>query len=280
LVDLLLRDRLRHLLEEDLFFGDATTELVVEPQEAEAVIVSREEGVIAGMEEARELLEMSGVRVIETVRDGSRASPGTILRMKGLNQSILMVERTMLNLISRMSGIATETSKFLEAARRVNPDVRIAATRKTAPGLRWFDKKAVALARGDTHRLALHDSILIKNNHIAAVGDLLTCIERARSRASFVKKIEVEVGSGEDAVRAAKAGADVVMLDNMPISEMKQTLSALKRRGLRGRVLVEASGSVTLDNVGEVAATGVDVISVGRLTHSPRALDVALRFVE
>lgn len=279
MVDLLLRDRLRFLLEEDLLFGDTTTELVVEPREAEAVIVSREEGVIAGIEEARELLEMSGVRVVEAVKDGSKTSPGTILRMKGLNQSILMVERIMLNLISRMSGIATETSKFLEAARKVNPDVRIAATRKTAPGLRWFDKKAVATAGGDTHRLALHDSILIKNNHIAAVGDLLTCIERARSRASFVKKIEVEVGSREDALRAAKAGADVVMLDNMTISEMKRTLSALKREGLRDKVLVEASGNITLDNVCEVAAAGVDVISVGRLTHSPRALDLALRFV-
>lgn len=279
MVDLLLRDRLRHLLEEDLFFGDVTTELVVEPREAEAVVLSREEGVIAGIEEARELLEMSGIRVTEAVKDGSKTSPGTILRMRGPNQSILMVERTMLNIISRMSGIATETSQFLEAAHRVNPKARIAATRKTAPGLRWFDKKAVALAGGDTHRLALHDSILIKNNHIAAVGDLLTCIERARSRASFVKKIEVEVSSEEDALCAAKTGVDVVMLDNMSISEIKRTMSALKRGGLRAKVLVEASGNVTLENVGDIASTGVDVISVGRLTHSPRSLDLALRFV-
>ncbi len=279
MVDPLLRDRLRYFLQEDLSFGDTTTELVVEPRQAEAVVFLREDGVVAGIAEARELLEMYEIQVTDAVEDGSKASPGPILRMKGLNRSILMVERTLLNLIARMSGVATLTSEFVEVARAVNPNVRIAATRKTGPGLRWFDKRAVALAGGDTHRLALHDSILIKNNHVAAVGDILVCIERAKSGASFMKRIEVEVGNCEDALRAARAGVDVVMLDNMPISEMKRTLAALEREGLREKVLVEASGNITLDNVCEIAATGVDVISVGALTHSPKSLDVALRIV-
>ena len=278
---LLLRERLRAFLEEDLIFGDTTTDLVIKPKEAQAEVVTHEDGVIAGVEEASELLDMCGVEVIESVKDGTKVSSGDIiLRIKGVNCTILMVERTMLNLLSRMSGIATMTTKMSEIAHGVNPKVRVAATRKTAPGLRWFDKKAVALGGGDTHRMSLHDSILIKDNHIAEVGDLVTCIERARSGVSFVRKVEVEVGNPEDAVDAARAGADMVMLDNMSLTEMKQTLSVLRDEGLREQVLVEASGNISLDNLAQVAATGVDVVSIGSLTHSPRSLDIALRFIE
>ncbi len=281
MAELLLRERLRLLLEEDLAFGDMTTELVTEPKGAHAEIVSREAGVVAGMAEAKELLEMCGIQVLHAKRDGSPMATGdTIMKISGVNRSILMVERTLLNIVSRMSGIATMTAQFLKAARKGNPKVRIAATRKTAPGLRWLDKKAVAIGGGDTHRMALHDAILIKDNHIAAVGDQVTAIERARSKASFIKKVEVEVSAPDEAVSAARAGADVVMFDNMSIHDMEMALQALDDVGLRGRVLVEASGSISLENVGEVAALGVDVISVGALTHSPRSLDLTLSFTD
>ncbi len=277
MTDFVIRDRLKAFLEEDLVFGDVTTELLVEPREVEAAVVSREGGVIAGIREAVELLDLVGIRVLESVKDGSRMPPGTILRMKGLNQRILMVERTLLNMMARMSGIATETARYVEAARRGNARVVIAATRKTAPGLRWLDKRAVEMGGGDAHRMALHDLILIKSNHVAEVGDAGECVRRAKAKGSFTRKVEVEVGTIQDALSCAKAGADIIMLDNMSIGEMSGTIKALETQGLRHAVLLEASGSISLENVSQIAGLGVDVISVGALTHSVRSLDLALR---
>lgn len=281
MVELLLREKLRLFIEEDLAFGDTTTDLIIEPKRVRAEIVSREDGVVAGMVEASELLDMCGIKVLKSRKDGSRIkADDVIMNISGVNRSILMIERTLLNLVSRMSGIATMTATFLSAARKANPEIRIAATRKTAPGLRWLDKKAVAAGGGDTHRMALHDSILIKDNHIAAVGDLATCVRRAKSKASFVRKVEVEVSTPDDAVLAAKSGADVVMLDNMTIAQMKETLTLLCDEGIRGQILVEASGKISIDDISEIASLGVDIISVGSLTHSPRSLDLTLKLVD
>jgi nicotinate-nucleotide pyrophosphorylase (carboxylating) len=276
----LLRKRLTEFLEEDLVFGDPTTDLVVGPSEVSAEVVSRQDGIAAGIEEGAELLAMQGINVVEAVIDGSPVSAGdALLRMTGQSRSILKAERTLLNLLSRMCGIATITSAYVRAARTANPGVRVAATRKTAPGLRWFDKKAVVLGGGDPHRIALHDLVLIKDNHIAAAGDLATCLERVKDKLSFARKVEVEVGNKEDALLAARAGADIVMMDNMPPDEMSSALSALEEEGLRDGVLIEASGGISLANVAEVSATGVDIVSVGRLTHSPESLDMALRLI-
>jgi len=278
-VDYLLRNKLTSILEEDLALGDITTEILIEPKTAEAEVISREEGIIAGVTEARELLEMTGITVLESVEDGQCVGQGdVVIRFRGVNRSILMVERTLLNIISRMSGIASITSRYIEIAKRVSPDIRIAATRKTAPGLRWLDKKAVTIGGGDAHRIALHDLVLIKDNHIDAVGDVATAITRARSRASFVRKIEVEVSKADDAVIAIEAGADVVMLDNMSVAEIKETVEMIEARGDRKRVIIEASGNVNMDNIENIASTGVDVISIGSLTHSVSALDLTLSF--
>ncbi len=276
-----LKDKLRSMLEEDVAFGDITTEIVVDPEIARAEVVTREPGIAAGISEGCMLLEMCDLEVEDRVEDGARVEKGDVLlKFSGLNQSILIVERTLLNLMSRMCGIATATGKFIEVARKVNPRVKIAATRKTAPGLRWFDKRAVSVAGGDTHRIALYDGILVKDNHIAAVGDLALAVRRAKEKAGFVRKVEVEVADPSEAVGAAKAGADIIMLDNMRLNETKEALKKLKSEGLRDAILVEVSGGVSLENVEEIAKTGVDVISVGSLTHSVRSLDLALRFCD
>ena len=280
MVDHLLREKLRSILEEDLSFGDVTTDLLIEPDDIEAEVISRGNGIAAGIAEGKELLDMMGITVLEAVDDGHRVQAGDVLiRMRGVNKSILMAERSLLNILSRMCGIASMTAQYLEKARRANPGVRIAATRKTAPGLRRLDKKAVTIGGGDPHRINLHDAVLIKDNHIDAVGDLATAIARVRSGVSFIRKIEVEVSTPEAAMTAIESGVDVVMLDNMPIEEIKRTVNYLEEEGCRERVTLEASGNITFDNVDAVAATGVDVISIGSLTHSVKALDLTLSLV-
>jgi nicotinate-nucleotide pyrophosphorylase (carboxylating) len=281
MVDYLLREKLSSILKEDLAYGDITTELLIEPKTVEAVVISRGKGVAAGMQVARELLEMTEITVLEALEDGKIIDEDqSILRMRGVNRSILMIERTLLNILARMGGIASITAEYIQLAKQVNPEIRIAATRKTAPGLRWLDKIAVTVGGGDSHRIALHDMVLIKDNHIDAMGDLAAAISRAKSKASFVRKIEVEVSSFEDAITAIENGADLVMLDNMSIEDMNRTMKILEEKGHRDKAMVEASGNVNMDNIADVAATGVDVISIGSLTHSVRALDLTLEFVK
>ena len=274
-------DRIRLALAEDLGFGDLTSRLVV-PEDAWAVaeIVANEEGMLAGVEEAAYAFELLGCRVLEAKPDGSRVRPGeVVLRVEGPARALLAAERTALNFIMRMSGIATATAKMVELARKANPRVRIAATRKTAPCLRYFDKKAVELGGGDTHRLRLDDCVLIKDNHIAIVGSVAEAVRRAREAISFTKKVEVEVSSPEEALEAARAGADIIMLDNFTIEQVREAIKRLEEAGLRDRVIVEASGHMRPENVAEYAAAGVDVISSGYLTHSARALDFSMNMV-
>ncbi|RLI07365.1 carboxylating nicotinate-nucleotide diphosphorylase, partial [Candidatus Bathyarchaeota archaeon] len=210
--------------------------------------------------------------------EGSRVRPGdVVMRVRGPARALLAAERTALNFLMRMSGIATATHAMVEEARKANPEVRVAATRKTAPGLRAFDKRAVEVGGGDTHRLRLDDCILIKNNHLALVGDVGEAVRKAREMASFTKKVEVEVRSPEEAVEAARAGADIIMLDNMTVEEVREALRRLEEEGLRSRVLVEASGRIGLEEAADYAGAGVDIISSGFLTHSARALDFAMR---
>ena len=213
--------------------------------------------------------------------DGTHVKPGeVVMEVVGEAKRVLAAERTALNLLSHMSGVATLTRKAVEKAKAVNPRVRVAATRKTLPGLRYFEKKAVAIGGGDPHRYDLSDMILIKDNHIRIVGDVEKAVRLARERASFTKKIEVEVRSAEEALKAARAGADIVMLDNVDVEEVKKAIELLKAHGLRDKVLVEVSGGITLENIDKYAATGVDIISMGMLTHSAKAIDFSLDVVE
>ena len=272
---------MREALAEDIGMGDLTSELVVpEGAWAEAEVVAKEGGILAGVREARMAFELLGARVLEAMGDGAPIKPGdVVLRVEGPARALLAAERTALNFLMRMSGIATATAELLRRARRANPRVRVAATRKTAPGLRELDKRAVRLGGGDTHRLRLDDCVLIKDNHIAVVGSIEEAIRKAREGVSFTKKIEVEVSRPEEAVLAARAGADIVMLDNFTIGEVRRALELLERAGLRHKVLVEASGRITPDNVADYAGAGVDIISSGYITHSARSLDFSMRIV-
>jgi len=274
-----VEQKVREALLEDLGFTDLTSEILV-PEEAwaEAEIVAKEEGILAGIEEAKTAFELLGAEVLEALEDGSMVRPGdVVMRVRGPARALLAAERTALNFLMRMSGIATSTANMVKKARSVNPKVRIAATRKTAPGLRFFDKKAVEIGGGDTHRFRLEDCVLIKDNHIAIIGSVSEAVRKAREKVSFTKKVEVEVSSPEEAVEAARAGADIIMLDNFTVEDVLKALRALEEEGLRASVLVEASGRIGPENVADYARTGVDVISSGYLTHSARALDFSMR---
>jgi len=187
-----------------------------------------------------------------------------------------MAERTLLNILMRMCGIATATRRLVRKVEEAGFKVRIAATRKTAPGLRYFDKRAVVVGGGDPHRFRLDDAILIKDNHVALVGDVEEAVRRARSATSFTKKIEIEVQTSEDAVKAAQAGADIIMLDNMTAEEVEKTIDALKHRKLRDRVLIEVSGGIVEENILSYAKAGPDIISTGAITHSVKSVNISL----
>jgi len=278
----IIEKKLYEFLKEDLGQGDVTTSILIpDGTRVEAEIIAKESGVIAGIEEAKILLEGLGVKVEAKVKDGQKISSGkTIIKLEGDAKTILAAERTVLNLISRMSGIATQTNKIIRKVRAAGYKTIIACTRKTAPSLEYFDKKAVWLGGGDPHRLHLDDMILIKDNHIAVIGNLKEAIKIARRKASFSKKIEVEVSSVNEAVEAAKAGADIIMLDNFTPKDIKKTIEKLQKKKLRKRVLVEASGKINEENVLEFASVGVDIISLGSLTHSVKALDISLEITE
>ena len=273
-----LEEKLKQILAEDIGQGDVTTAAVVPSGlTAEAAVIAKEAGIAAGIEEAVILAESLGLKVKTEVADGEEIKNGqAIMKISGDARTILSAERTMLNLISRMSGIATTTRGLTEKLKKAGLTTKIAATRKTAPGLLYFDKKAVFTGGGDPHRLHLDDMILIKDNHIAVAGSIGNAVKRAKQNASFSKKIEVEVSSVADTLKAAEAGADIIMLDNFSPKQIKKTVESLKKAGFFGKVLLEASGGITEENLPEYAAAQVDIISLGELTHSVRALDVSL----
>ena len=226
-----LEDKLKQILTEDIGLGDITSAAVVPAGlQAEAEVLAKEAGITAGIEEVTILAESLGLHVKTEVADGDEIKRETrIMRISGDAQTILTAERTMLNLLSRMSGIATTTRKLTGILKKANSKARIAATRKTAPGLLYFDKKAVLIGGGDPHRLHLDDMILLKDNHVSIVGDVETAVRRAKQKASFSKKIEVEVTKVADVPRAAEAGADIIMLDNFSPRQASRAIELLKK---------------------------------------------------
>jgi nicotinate-nucleotide pyrophosphorylase (carboxylating) len=271
--------RLQQFLEEDAPFGDVTSETVVPGIWCRAGIDVHEDGVLAGMEEACALLTSLGLIVQSSGIDGSVVKAGTrVLEISGPAVVVLLAERTVLNILGRMSGIATRTRSMVDRVRAINPRCRIASTRKTAPGLRGLDKKAVMLGGGDSHRFSLSDMILIKDNHLFLVP-LRDAIQRARAR-SLYRQIEVEVTTPAMAEEAARLGVDILMLDNMGPEQVEDTLRLLERNGLRNRVIIEVSGGITEENITAYAALAVDVISMGSLTHTVSALDLSLEILE
>jgi len=273
----LVKEKLLAFLKEDVGQADITSQLVI-PQGAlaQADVIAKESGVVAGLEEAQILLEAMGLTGKRLVADGAAIKSGAILmHIEGNARDLLTVERTLLNIISRMSGIATKTRILQDAASKAGPSVKIVSTRKVVPGCLYFDKRAVMIGGGDSHRLHLDDLILIKDNHKALTGSIREAVQRAKV-ASFTKKIEVEVTSANEAIEAAEAGADILMFDNMNPSSIKAAVQLLERRGIRKWLVLEASGGIDETNISEFARSGVDILSLGSLTHSVKALDVSL----
>jgi len=275
---MLIEDALRGFLDEDVGHGDITTDALVDPKaKATGTLVCKERAVIAGLSEAIVLLKLLGCDGKPRVRDGQEVPAGTIiLEANGLGRDLLKVERVLLNLLSHMSGVATATSELVNIAKKNGGSTRIACTRKTLPGLRYFEKRAVELGGGDTHRLRLDDAVLIKDNHLALAGSITESVRKAKAKVSFTKKVEVEATTPDQAVEAGLAGADIVLLDNMTQSEVKRSLSLLEARKLRDHLLVEVSGGITRENLESYVKTGVDVISVGSITHSANAIDMSI----
>jgi nicotinate-nucleotide pyrophosphorylase (carboxylating) len=269
---------LLRFVEEDAPSGDLTSSALAPLGRCRAEIRAKAEGVIAGIEEASALFSHFGVSVEPALSDGGACRAGTlVISLEGDAEPILLVERTALNLLSRMSGIATATRAMVQEAAGINPFLRIAATRKTCPGMRVLDKKAVLLGGGEAHRLTLSDAILIKDNHLRLLP-LEEAVRKARARAPS-GKIEVEVTDGDEAISAARAGAGIVMFDNMDPGSLGEAIRRLKAEGLRGRVVLEASGGITAENLKDYAGLDLDRISMGSLTHSVKALDLSLEVV-
>lgn len=261
-------------LDEDVNGYDCTTEAIfTHEQRSEAILIAKSDGIIAGLEVFQRVFNhLDKDSIIEFFfNDGDHVHSGDqILRIKGRTQALLVGERTALNLIQRMSGIATQTQACVRCVEGTK--AKIVDTRKTAPGLRFLDKMAIRMGGGYNHRMGLYDAAMIKDNHITAAGGIKNAVERVRANVSHMTKIEVEVQTLEDLETAIESGADVVMLDNMSLAEVKKAVDHAA-----GRVLLEASGNITLDRVKEVAQTGVDIISIGALTHSVQALDLSFK---
>jgi len=267
------KKEIARFLAEDIGKGDITSKLLPK-KKIKAQIVSRQNGIIAGTKYVKEIFTSKGCKVRIFKKDGTAVKPNqAILEITGSVQSILSCERTALNLLSRMSGIATKTKKLVKKINTVNSRIKLFSTRKTAPGLRFFDKEAVEIGGGEKHRMSLDQMVMIKDNHIAITNSLPRLIFRAKKK---YKKIEMEVENQEDALFAATAGVSIIMLDNFTPKEIINTVSKLKKAKLRHRVKLEASGGINEKNIIAFAKTGVDMLSVGEITNSISVIDYSL----
>ncbi len=273
-----VREIIRIALEEDIGNGDITTAfLIPEDSESRALIIAKGNFVVAGIPFIKEVFSFFDreMRFNVFINDGSKAMKGDVIaEVSGSTKVLLSGERVSLNLLQRLSGIATLTNMFVEKVRGLH--AKIVDTRKTTPGLRFMEKYAVRVGGGNNHRFGLFDGILIKDNHIEAVGSITEAL-RLASEGHHLAKIEVEVENLKDLKDAVEGGADIVMLDNMSVQDMKEAVNIV--RSSKKDVILEASGNVSLENVREVAETGVDLISIGALTHSATAVDISMKIV-
>ena len=269
---------IEYMLAEDEGFGDVTSNAVVdEDKEVSAYIVSKDKGILAGINIIKDLFEEYCIEVESCLEDGIEISPKDVLiSLRGNARTILLLERTALNLLMRMSGVASAANQYVNLVK--DYDVRVAGTRKTSPAIGKFDKYALGVGGADTHRFGLDDMVLIKDNHIAACGTPLDALLKAKANTSFSKKIEIEVETLDDAVECVKNGADIVMLDNMSPSEVKEVIDKLNELKIRQNSLIEVSGGITDKTIVDYAKLGVDIISIGALTHSSRSLNFSMKF--
>ena len=274
ILDIQLDEDIRSWLKEDIPYWDVSF-VDTEDEIVQARIVSKDHGIIAGSKVLQRIYHLLGVELIEIKEDGQRVDYGDVVaRLKGKASKILQAERVSLNILGHMSGIATYTRNLVEEIKNQGLNTRIAATRKTLPGLRKYQKWAVIIGGGDTHRLDLSSMALIKENHIAAYGGVEEAIDEVRNRISFSHKIEIEVTTNEEALTAAKKYIDIIMLDNFSPDQIKAILPKIKE--INDKVLIEASGGITEETILDYSRSGVDIISLGKLTHSVSNFDVSL----
>ncbi|BCS81333.1 carboxylating nicotinate-nucleotide diphosphorylase [Anaerocellum diazotrophicum] len=272
-IDKIIKDA----LVEDMPYGDITTDLLI-PQEStsNAVLLAKENGILCGIDVAKRVFEIldGGIKFEKLKTDGDYIQKGDVLaKIQGKTRAILMGERLALNLLQRMSGIATFTNMLVQKVKGYR--AAVTDTRKTIPLLRMLDKYAVFVGGGKNHRYSLSDAVLIKDNHIKAIGSITEAVKRAKENVPHTMKVEVEVRNMQEFEEALRSGADVIMLDHFTVDEMKRAVEKAE-----GRVLIEASGNINIDNIEEIAKTGVDIISVGSITHSVKSLDISLDFVD
>ncbi len=270
---LFVKEHIARSLREDLVHGDITSQTLIPASDASsAVFIAKEDFILCGLFVAREALHTldSSIRMQMFATEGAAVEKGeTIARITGTTRSLLAGERVALNYMQRLSGIATLTSKYVAAVEGTG--ARVLDTRKTTPGMRFLEKYAVRTGGGTNHRFGLYDGILIKDNHIKAAGGVKQAVIKAKASHRFLR-VEVEVETTYDVIEALDAGADIIMLDNMSVEKIAEAVDIAK-----GKVPLEVSGNVTLKNIKTIAETGVDMISVGALTHSARAADISMK---
>ena len=268
-----IKKELLRFISEDIQGGDITSVLLPK-KKIKAKIISRQDGVLAGVKFAGDVFRLKGCSIKIIKKDGAKLkSNQIILQISGNAGTVLSCERTALNLLSRMSGIATQTNFLVSKIRKINKKTKLYSTRKTAPGLRFFDKEAIMIGGGHKHRMSLNDMVMIKDNHLLVTNSMEGIIKNARKRH---KHVEVEVENQRDAILAASSGATIVMLDNFSPVQIKKTITALQKKKLRDKVKLEVSGGINSKNITAYAKTGVDMISVGSITNSVKGLDLSL----
>lgn len=268
---------IENYLDEDLKNGDITSDALIKDENAIAFIIAKEDCMIAGLEEAKNVFEIFGLKVSLFAKDGEKVKEGIkILKVKGKAKNILMAERLALNFIMRMSGIATMTNELVEKCKKINPKIKIAGTRKTTPGFRLYEKKAIEIGGGFAHRFNLGDGILIKDNHIKIVGTIEECLKRAKQhkeKYNLLYKIEIEVENFEQSIKAVKNKAEIIMLDNFSPKDAEKTVKELKK--INKNIIIEISGGINEKNITKYVKFA-DIISLGMLTHSYKSKNFSL----
>ena len=274
-----IKKMLREMVREDAGTGDITSSFTPN-KKVSAEIIAKEPCTVAGIKQLEMLFSSFNLKITKSLKDGVKVRKNQrILTLTGQSRNVLVVERTALNILSRMSGIASLTAEIIHEARKGNPKIRVAATRKTTPMFGYFEKMAVKVAGGETHRMGLWDMVLIKDNHLKLFSSVTQALQKAKESTPPDIRIEIEASTPEQAMEAAGAGADIVMLDNFTPKKITEAITLLEKNGLRRGLVLEASGGIGKKNIRRYAKTGVDVISLGMLTHSAKAKDFSLRII-